>query len=46
LKTGTWQGEEKCGMIGTLAVNCAAILDSSKDNGKSAAEPASDEIAM
>jgi len=33
-------------MIRTLAVNCAPILDCSKDDGKTAAETASDEMVM
>jgi len=33
-------------MIRSLAVNCAAILDCSKDDGKTATENASDEMVM
>jgi len=33
-------------MIRTLAVNCAPILDCSKDDGKAVAETASDEMVM
>jgi hypothetical protein len=33
-------------MIRTLAVNCAPILDSSKDDGKTAAETASQEVVI
>jgi len=33
-------------MIRTLAVNCAPILDCSKDDGKTAVENASDEMVM
>jgi hypothetical protein len=46
LKSSSWQGKEICGMIRTLAVNCAPILDCSKDDGKTAAEKASDEMVM
>jgi hypothetical protein len=46
LKSGTGQGKEICGMIRTLAVNCAPILVCSKDDGKTAAETASDEMVM
>jgi len=45
-KSGTWQGKEIRGMIRTLAVNCAPILVCSKDDGKTAAETASDEMVM
>jgi len=38
LQTGTWQGPEIRGMIRTRAVNCAPILDCSKDDGKTAVE--------
>jgi hypothetical protein len=44
LKSGAWQGKEIRGMIRTLAVNCAPILDCSKDDGKTAAENAFDEM--
>jgi hypothetical protein len=46
LKNGTWQGKEIRGMIRTLAVNCAPILVCSTDDGKTAAQTASDEMAM
>jgi len=46
LKSGTWQGKEICGMIRTRAVNCAPILVCSTDDGKTAAETASDEMVM
>jgi hypothetical protein len=43
LKSGTSQGKEISGMIRTLTMNCAPILDCSKDAEKTAAENASDE---
>jgi len=46
LKSGTWQGKENCGMLRTLAVNCAPILVCSTDDGKTAVETASDEMVM
>jgi len=46
LKSGTWQGKEIRGIIRTLAVNCAPILVCSKDDRKTAAETASDEMVM
>jgi len=46
LKSGTWQGKGISGMIRTVAVNCAPILDCFKDNRKTAAENASDEMIM
>jgi hypothetical protein len=46
LRCGTWQGKEICGMIRTLAVNCAPILDCCKYDGKTAVENASDDIVM
>jgi hypothetical protein len=46
LQSGTWQGKEIHGMIRTLAVNCAPILYCPKDDVKTAAENASDEIVM
>jgi hypothetical protein len=46
LKSGTWQSNEIRGMIRTLAVNCAPILVCSTDDGKTAADTASDEIVM
>jgi len=45
-KSGSWQGKEIRGMIRTLAVNCAPILDCSKDDGNTPAETASYEIVM
>jgi hypothetical protein len=46
LKSGTWQGREIRGVIRTLAVNWAPILVCSKDDGKTVAETASDEMVM
>jgi len=46
LKSSTWLGKEIHGMIRTLAVNCAPILVCSKDDRKTAAETASDEMVM
>jgi hypothetical protein len=46
LNCGTWQCEGICGMIRTLAVNFASILVCSKDDRKTAAATASDEIVM
>jgi hypothetical protein len=46
LKSGTWQGKLIRGMIITLAVNCAPIHVCSTDDGKTAAEIASDEMVM
>jgi hypothetical protein len=46
LNSGTWQGKEIRGMIRTLAVNCAPFLVYSKDDGKTAAETASNEMVM
>jgi len=46
LKSGTLQGTEICGMIRTLAVNCAPILVCSTDDGKTVAETASDGMVM
>jgi hypothetical protein len=46
LKSGTWQGQEICGMLTTLAVNCAPIHVCSTDDRKIAAETASDEMVM
>jgi len=46
VQSSSWQGKEIWGMIRTLALNCAPILDCSKDDGKTAAETASDEMAM
>jgi len=46
MKSSSWQGREIRGMIRTLSVNYARILDCSKDDGKTAVETASDEIVM
>jgi hypothetical protein len=46
MKSGSWQGKEIGGIIRTLAVNCAPILYYSKDDGKTPAETASDEMAL
>jgi hypothetical protein len=46
MKSGSWQGKEIRGMIRTLAVNCAPIIDCSKDDGKTPVETASDEMVM
>jgi len=46
MKSSSCQGKEIRGMIRTLSVNCAPILDCSKDAGKTAAETASDETVM
>jgi len=46
LKFGTWQGNEIRGMIRTLAVKCTPILPCSKDDSKTAAENASNEMIM
>ena len=46
IKSGTWQGIDVPGIIRTLAVNCASILVSSKDDWKTAAETASYEMGM
>jgi hypothetical protein len=46
MKTSSWQGKEIRGMIRNLAVNCTPILDCSKDEGKTPAEIASDQIVM
>jgi len=45
-ESGTWQGKEIGGMIRTLTVNCAPILVCSKDDGKTVAGKASDEVVM
>jgi hypothetical protein len=45
-KSGTGQCKEILEMIRTLAVNCAPILLCSKDDGKTAAETASDEMVI
>jgi len=46
LKSGKGQGKEIRGMIRTLAVNCMPMLFCSKDDGKTVAEKASDEMVM
>jgi hypothetical protein len=46
MKSGSWQRKEIRGIIRTLAVNCAPILDCSQDAGKTAAQTASDEMVM
>jgi len=46
MKSGSWQRKEIRGMIRTLGVNCAPILDCSQDAGITAAETASDEMVM
>jgi hypothetical protein len=46
LRGGTWQGKEIRGMIRTLVVNCAPLLDYSKDDRKTAAENAYEEMVM
>jgi len=46
MKSSSWQGKEMWGMIRTVGVNCAPILDCSKDDGKTLAETASGEMVM
>ena len=46
LRSATCQGKVICGIIRTLAVNCAPNLDCSKDDGKTAVENASDEMVL
>jgi len=46
MKSSSWPGEEICGMIRILAVNCTQFIDCTKDNGKTAGEMASDEMVM
>jgi len=46
LKSGTRQGTEIRGMIRTLAVHCAPKLVCSKDDGKTAVDKATNEMAM
>ena len=46
MKSSSWQGKEIWGMIRTLSVNCAPILHCSRDDRKTAAETASDEMVM
>jgi len=45
-KSSTWQGKEICGMIRTLAVNCAPNLDCSKVDWKTAVDNAADEMVI
>jgi hypothetical protein len=46
LKTGTWHGKGIRGMLRTLAVKCSPIHVCSKDDGKTAAEIACDEMVI
>jgi hypothetical protein len=46
MKSSSWQGKEIRGKIRTLAVHCAPILNCSKDDRKTLAETASDEMMM
>jgi len=46
VKSGTWQDKGICGMIRTLAVNCAPILFCSEYDGKTAVKTASDDMVM
>jgi len=46
VKCSSWQGNKIRGMIRTLALNWAPILDCSKDDGKTSVERASDEMVM
>jgi len=46
LRSGTWHDKEICGMIRTLAVNCAPILVCSKDDQKTVFKTASNEMVM
>ena len=46
MNSSSWYGKEIWGMIWTLAVNCALILDSSKNDVKTEAETTSDEMVM
>ena len=46
LNSSTWQGKEICGMIRTLALNCAPNLVCTTDDRKTAVETASDEMVM
>jgi hypothetical protein len=46
LKSGSWQGKEICGILRTLAVNCAPILVCSKEDRKTVVETASNEMVM
>jgi len=46
VESSSWQGTEIWGTIGIVVVNCAPILASSKGEGKTAAETASDEPVL
>jgi len=46
LKSGPWQGTEICEKIRSLAVNCTPLLVCSNDDGRTAAEMASDGMVM
>jgi len=46
LKISSWPGKDNWGMIRTLAVNCAPILDCCQHAWKTAVETASDEFKM
>jgi hypothetical protein len=46
MASSSWQGKDIRGMIRTLAVNCAPSLDCFKDDGKTLAETASDQMEM
>jgi hypothetical protein len=46
MSSGSWQGKVIWGMIRTLAVNCAPILDCSKNDVKTLAETASEYMVM
>jgi hypothetical protein len=45
-ESSTWQGQEICGIIRTLALNCAPIHMCYKNDAKTVAETASDEKVM
>ena len=45
-KNSTSQRKAMCGIIRILVLNCAPLLVSSKDDGKTAVETASDEMVM
>jgi len=46
MKSSSRPGKEILGVLRTLSVNCAPLLDCSKDDGKTAAETTSDEMVM
>jgi len=46
MKLSSWQGKEIRGIIRTLGVNCTLTLDSSNDDGKTAADRASDKLVL